>query len=171
MRPVDSIDELRPEKPENQYRRKELIEFIQCGAKYAELNNFSMGCKTLQTEKNHYEEARKKLNIDPYAIKFYTRNGKIYVERLKKITLREVDGEPEIHEVKISTDLFHILDEEDKDFLVLKDDRDYKPGDILTLNEWDGTAYVGNRIESKIRYVQRSGLEPGLEDGYCIVGF
>ena len=49
-----------------------------------------------------------------------------------------------IHELKIYTDFFNAVISGKKTFEIRKNDRNYKVGDMLALNEWDWNAYTGN---------------------------
>ena len=69
-----------------------------------------------------------------------------------------------------------------KTFELRRDDRDFKIGDMVTLEEWDGEKYTGREVRNRpIKYILRSATEDsdqvskttlyGLREGYCILGF
>ena len=49
-----------------------------------------------------------------------------------------------IHELKIYSDYFNAVIAGKKTFEIRKNDRPFKVGDLLALNEWDWNAYTGN---------------------------
>ncbi len=58
-----------------------------------------------------------------------------------------------IHELKIFTDYFADVIKGEKTFEIRKNDRPYKKGDMLALNEYDGQAYTGNSCLVYIDYI------------------
>lgn len=48
-----------------------------------------------------------------------------------------------IHELKIYPDFFNAVISGEKTFEIRKNDRQFKVGDILALNEWDWNSYTG----------------------------
>ncbi len=73
------------------------------------------------------------------------------------------------HPLKILPQHFQAVWDERKTFELRKDDRDYKVGDMLLLNEWDGEKYTGSAIMVKITHILRNCPEYGLANGYCIL--
>lgn len=166
MKPVDNIEnKYVAEQPEQALRRKELSDFWQSGEKYAEITIFNPDT-AIGTERQHYEKASRQLRLGYTQLRFCQRRGKLYVERLM-----HDDESATMHELKILPEYFEAVKSGDKKFELRKDDRDYKVGDIIVLNEWDGEAYTGERIQMKIRYILRDCPEYGLAEGYCIIGF
>lgn len=75
------------------------------------------------------------------------------------------------HELKIAPEWYR-AHFEGKNFELRKDDRGYKVGDTLYLQEYADGKYTGrNIITTPIRYILRNCPEYGLMDGYCILGF
>jgi ASC-1-like (ASCH) protein len=80
------------------------------------------------------------------------------------------------HQLKIRREyLVDILDGV-KTFEVRKDDRGFKVGDVLVLNEWvlaedlEGFGdYTGRRVKVRVTYVFYM-RELGLESDYCVMG-
>lgn len=69
-----------------------------------------------------------------------------------------------IHRLKIAPEYFRAVMEERKTFEIRENDRDFKVGDQLILEEWDHQAggYTGARVSRLVKYVstyaQRSGV-------------
>lgn len=58
-----------------------------------------------------------------------------------------------------------------KTFELRKDEDDIQVGDIIVLQEWDGSKYTGRIVNMLVKYVLRNIPEYGLLRGYCIIGF
>ena len=58
-----------------------------------------------------------------------------------------------------------------KTFELRKDEDDIQVGDIIVLQEWDGSKYTGRIVNMLVKYVLRNVPEYGLLRGYCIIGF
>lgn len=58
-----------------------------------------------------------------------------------------------------------------KPFEIRKNDRGFKVGHTLTLEEWDPSTeqYTGNSRVVRITYLLESNQVWGLEDGYCLM--
>lgn len=75
--------------------------------------------------------------------------------------------EPErirIHEIKTHPEPFGAILDGDKTFEHRKNDRDYREGDLITLQEYDPAyaEYTGRKIQARIGYVLKSyGVKPG----------
>lgn len=77
-----------------------------------------------------------------------------------------------IHYLKILPEYYQQTVRGIKQFELRKDDRDYKVGDHVVLQEWDGEQYTGREsFQMKIQYILRDCPEYGLKEGYCILGF
>lgn len=75
-----------------------------------------------------------------------------------------------IHELKILPKYFQAVWNGIKTFELRKADRDYRRGDILILQEWDGEKYTGSAICVKVTYILQNAENYGLKDGYVIMG-
>lgn len=75
------------------------------------------------------------------------------------------------HEIKILPQYFTDVSKGVKQFELRKDDRGYQVGDLVTLKEWNGKEYTGNKINVGIKYILRECPEYGLMEGYCIFGW
>lgn len=71
-----------------------------------------------------------------------------------------------LHDLKIAPEWFETVSSGVKTFEVRKDDRDFKPNDVLLLREFDGTKYTGRQLKADVRFVLRG--EYCLK-GYCIM--
>ena len=58
-----------------------------------------------------------------------------------------------IHELKIFPEYFDAVISGKKTFEIRKDDRPFKVGDLLALNEYDGQRYTGNSCLVYIDYI------------------
>ena len=84
MKPVNSIEGRHAsENPEQELRRKEVQEFWESGAKYAEMTNFNPNTST-QNEVRHYQKAGRQLRLGYKKIRFCQRKGKVYAARLSE---------------------------------------------------------------------------------------
>ena len=74
------------------------------------------------------------------------------------------------HNLKILKPYFEAVAAGDKTFELRKDDRPYKIGDTLVLNEIGaGNEPTGRTIKKKVGYILRNCPEYGLDNGYCIL--
>lgn len=71
---------------------------------------------------------------------------------------------------KILPQYFQSVMAGEKNFELRKDEDDIQPGDLLILQEWDGS-YTGQEVRCRVRYVLREASEYGLKEGYCIIGW
>lgn len=77
-----------------------------------------------------------------------------------------------IHNLKTLPEYFAPALFDKKNFELRKDDREYEVGDLVRLDEWNGTDYTGRTTGArKIKYILRNCEQYGLKDGYCILGF
>lgn len=75
------------------------------------------------------------------------------------------------HFLKVVPEYFEALAEGKKGFEIRKDDRDYKEGDNLVLEEYNPETreYTGRCLTRKIIYVLRNAEQYGLREGFCIL--
>lgn len=71
-----------------------------------------------------------------------------------------------LHDLKIAPEWFETVRSGVKTFEVRKDDRDFKPNDVLLLREFDGTKYTGRQLKADVRFVLRGEY---CREGYCIM--
>lgn len=76
----------------------------------------------------------------------------------------------DIHELKILPMWFNAVVNENKNFEIRKNDRDYKVGDMLILKEWNNGEYTGREVWRQIQYIYYGNGEYGLDKEYCILG-
>jgi len=71
------------------------------------------------------------------------------------------------HKLKTWPEYFDAVDIGSKRFEIRKDDRGFKPLDILILKEWrpETEEYSGHSIRARVDYVLRGG-KFGIEKGY-----
>jgi ParB family chromosome partitioning protein len=77
-----------------------------------------------------------------------------------------------IHRLKTTQPYFGDVKNGSKTFELRKHDRDFRVGDFLELQEWDGTAFTGDRVTVCISYFLSDGKAEkfGLQPGYCVLG-
>ncbi|HCT8905282.1 TPA: DUF3850 domain-containing protein [Enterococcus faecalis] len=78
----------------------------------------------------------------------------------------EVETEPAIHELKILPEYFEAVVSGNKCFEIRKNDRNYKKGDILRLNEYQDGQYTGDVHVAEITYI----TDYAQQDGYVVLG-
>lgn len=107
-------------------------------------------------------------NEEQTAIGRQTKN--ILQERKRQEALDKVlqPKEKKIHDLKLATIHYNDVAAGRKTFELQKNDRNYKVGDRLCLNEYTDGVCTGRYIEADIVYVLKD--YSGLEDGYCILG-
>lgn len=71
-----------------------------------------------------------------------------------------------IHALKTLPEYFEAVRKGDKTFELRNNDRNFKVGDYLALNEWDGKKYTGRALLAKITYM----LDPN-DIMTCVGGF
>ena len=78
--------------------------------------------------------------------------------------------EPVTHKLKTLPEYWFEICVGRKKFELRKNDRDFRVGDSVILQEWtlDG-GYTGDELYRQINYILRGPLY-GLEEGYCIFG-
>lgn len=73
-----------------------------------------------------------------------------------------------IHQIKLEAAFFDDVASGRKSFELRKNDRNYKEGDVLEMEEVKGGAKTGRKCSKRIVYMMENF--EGLEDGYCILG-
>lgn len=76
------------------------------------------------------------------------------------------------HALKTWPLFFQRIESGQKTFELRKNDRDYKVGDRVLLQEWDPAEkkYTGKELERVISYILINAEEFGLKKGYIIFG-
>lgn len=74
-----------------------------------------------------------------------------------------------IHDLKILPEYFEAVINNKKTFEIRKDDRNYKVGDCINLQEYNKEiGYTGESVVVRVLY-KLNGGSYGLEKGYCIL--
>lgn len=80
-----------------------------------------------------------------------------------------------VHKLKTVQPFFNEVKEGKKKFELRKNDRDFKAGDLLILEEYDpedkdepNKGYSGKLFAVRVDYILEN--YPGIEPGYCIMG-
>ncbi|MEO6901591.1 MAG: DUF3850 domain-containing protein [Bacteroidia bacterium] len=74
------------------------------------------------------------------------------------------------HNLKITPQYFEDIVNGYKTFELRKNDRDYKLGDTLILQEFFNNTYTGNEFVCNINYILKNCSEYGLQEGFVILG-
>ncbi len=75
------------------------------------------------------------------------------------------------HELKILPEYFKDVRSGLKNFEIRQNDRDFKVGDTLVLQEYfAGEGYTGRKVIKKIKYVFEGDGSFGLSKEYCVLG-
>lgn len=76
-----------------------------------------------------------------------------------------------IHELKCLPEYFKSIKDGTKTFEIRHNDRDFKDGDILKINEWYNDIYTGDSVLVIVTYVLGSNtFSIAIKDGYCVLG-
>ncbi len=89
----------------------------------------------------------------------------------KRLSIRMgmADNQMTVHQLKTLPEFFRDVGSL-KPFDVRENDRDFKVGDTLWLQEWtEETGYTGQAKQFKVSYILQ-GSQWGIMDGYCIMG-
>ena len=79
-----------------------------------------------------------------------------------------MERNPEVHRIKVLTPYYQDLVDRKKSFELRINDRDYRVGDTVILEEYTGEFFTGRGIRRKIKYVLKDCPQFGLKNGYCI---
>lgn len=74
-----------------------------------------------------------------------------------------------VHYLKIRRVFFNKIVDGSKRFEIRKDDRGFKEGDCLILQEVREGSYTGNQICVFVSYILYDAPFYGLKEGYCIM--
>jgi hypothetical protein len=117
------------------------------------------GVKKPLTEEQKYNRQQSKLD----------RESK---ERLREIEeandLLPSERPPVVHEIRIASIYYDDVITGKKTFELRKNDRGYKVGQLLSMNEFTEGRYTGRTVEAEITYMLEGFT--GLQEGYCILG-
>jgi hypothetical protein len=75
------------------------------------------------------------------------------------------------HALKIWPQFYQEVEDGNKTFEVRKNDRDFKTGDVLLLQEWDPVTekYTGNECYKVITYILPAGTNIGIHSDYVVM--
>lgn len=77
-----------------------------------------------------------------------------------------------IHELKVWKQFYPDVASKLKQFEIRQNDRNFKPGDTMILQEWDPELekYTGNRCDASVDYVlYHEDFPQGIQKGYCVM--
>lgn len=94
------------------------------------------------------------------------------MERLELLqaTVEMLEEKETVHRIKILPEYLEAVYMGIKKFECRKNDRDYKVGDLVELEEWTGGIYTGRKAIVQISYVL-TDTKYGLRPGYCVFGW
>ncbi len=72
------------------------------------------------------------------------------------------------HELKILPEYFDDITSGKKTFEIIRNDRNYKVGDVLILREWNKRNYTGCEVTAEVTYIL-DDFE-ALKEGYIVMG-
>lgn len=127
-----------------------------------ECNEYVDKNEAYKTEEQKYSEEQDKID---------KKTAKILEERAdeeKMATLPSDIKEYQIHDVKIANAFYDDVASGKKKFELRKNDRGYKVGDMLDMEEYKAGESTGRHIMANIMYMLEDYA--GLEEGYCILG-
>lgn len=75
-----------------------------------------------------------------------------------------------IQQLKILPKYFKDVATGKKKFEIRYNDRNFKVGDILFLEEYENGKYTGRKLRRRVNYILYDNDALGLEKGYCILG-
>lgn len=75
-----------------------------------------------------------------------------------------------VHQLKILPKWFEDVAAGKKNFEIRYNDRNFKIGDILILEEYEDGKYTGRRVKRKVNYILYGDGTLGLSKDYCILG-
>lgn len=116
-------------------------------------------------------DCRECANCTGHSCKKFGADAAKAVKKCASTAFRSYRKKQVMHEIKILPQYFADVHKGIKQFELRKDDRNYQVYDLVTLREWNGKEYTGNKMIVGIKYVLRDCPEYGLKDGYCIFGW
>ena len=89
-------------------------------------------------------------------------------DRMKNLPSESKGVGKNIHQIKIGKEVFKDVCSGAKPFEIRKNDRNYKTGDILEMEEFANGMRTGRSVKVIVTYLLE--VYTGLKDGYCIMG-
>lgn len=90
-------------------------------------------------------------------------------ENVPEISENVIETEAKVtHQIKLKAEFFDDAVAGRKSFELRKNDRNYKEGDMLEMEEIKDGKKTGRKCSKRIVYMMENF--EGLEDGYCILG-
>lgn len=76
------------------------------------------------------------------------------------------------HTLKTWPEFYKAIVSGEKTFELRRNDRSFKVGDILVLQEYDNvkSEYTGNEIKKQVTYILKGNIEFGLFADFCVMG-
>ena len=74
------------------------------------------------------------------------------------------------HELKILPKWYADVESGKKNFEIRRNDRDFKVGDYLVLQEYEKGRYTGRQITRRIQYIYQGDGTYGLSEEFCVLG-
>lgn len=138
----------------------------QCDVKSSittECNEFEDKTEAYKTDEQRYSEEQDKIDKE---------TAKILRDRADEEKMENLPSDKEnlnrIHQIRLAAMYYDDVASGKKSFELRKNDRDYKVGDTLEMQEFKDGRFMGRIIRAKIVYMLENYT--GLEEGYCILG-
>lgn len=155
-----------------QQNRKEIAELREKILREGNMNRSELDSQIRKSK------SRKKTVISP-AKKFEERTGESVPKIMEDVTEIEkdvseisenvIETEAKVtHQIKLESEFFDDAAAGRKNFELRKNDRNYKEGDVLEMEEVKDGKKTGRKCSKRIVYMMENF--EGLEDGYCILG-
>ena len=87
---------------------------------------------------------------------------------MNALSPKRLKNPPTAHALKTLPAYFADVWHRVKTFEIRKDDRGFRVGDDLRLQEWDGTRYTGRSISARVTY--KIDDPEYCKEGYCVLG-
>lgn len=162
---VENNTEFNPEPEQMESICYKCLHWKQCDEKSTittQCNEFVNKAEMEKTEEQKYNEEQDAIDHE---------TAKILREKADKEKLEHLPSETDlrkIHKVKIANECYNDVASRKKTFELLKNDRDFKVGDGLEMEEFKKGQYTGRCIKANITYMLEDYT--GLAEDYCILG-
>ena len=128
-----------------------------------ECNEFVDKTEAYKTDEQRYSEEQDRIDKE---------TAKILRDRADEAKMEHLPSDTEnlnkIHQIRLAAMYYDDVASGKKSFELRKNDRGYKVGDTLEMQEFKDGRFMGRIIRAKIVYMLEDYT--GLEDGYCILG-
>lgn len=128
-----------------------------------ECNEYMNKAEAEKTDEQRYDEEQARIDRET-AKKL---KEKADEEKMQQLPSEGQQSHPTTHQIRLGTSFFADAESGKKNFELLKNDRDYKVGDILEMMEFKDGKNTGRSVKKIVTYILED--HTGLEEGYCIL--